>query len=174
MSQSSSPSPSMLSASYLRNDLTAGLVVFLAALPLCLGVASASGAPYFSGVLAGIVGGIVVGILSGSHTSVSGPSPGLTAIVLAQLAALGSLDAFLLAVVIAGLVQIALGVARAGFVAAFVPSSVIKGLLASIGLLLILKQTPHLLGWDADPEGDMSFFEPDSENTFSDLLRLVT
>ncbi|HET6327888.1 MAG TPA: SulP family inorganic anion transporter [Planctomycetaceae bacterium] len=174
MSQAPSSSLSLFSASNLRNDLTAGLVVFLAALPLCLGVASASGAPYFSGVLAGIVGGLVVGMLSGSHTSVSGPSPGLSAIVLAQLAALGSLDAFLFAVVVAGLVQIVLGIARAGFVAAFFPSSVIKGLLASIGLLLILKQTPHMLGWDADPEGDMSFFEPDSENTFSNLLRLVT
>jgi carbonic anhydrase len=172
MSQAQNPSLVKLSASNLRSDLTAGLVVFLAALPLCLGVASASSAPYFSGVLAGIVGGLVVGVLSGSHTSVSGPSPGLTAIVLAQLAALGSLDSFLLAVVVAGLIQIALGVARAGFVAAFFPSSVIKGLLASIGLLLILKQTPHMLGWDADPEGDMSFYQPDNENTFSNLWKL--
>jgi carbonic anhydrase/SulP family sulfate permease len=153
--------------------LIAGLVVFLAALPLCLGVASASGAPYFAGVLAGIVGGIVVGVLSGSHTSVSGPSPGLSAIVAAQLIALGSFEGFLLAVVVAGLVQIVLGLARAGFVAAFFPSSVIKGLLAAIGLLLILKQTPHLLGWDADPEGEMSFYQPDHENTFSDLWKML-
>jgi carbonic anhydrase len=173
MSQAQRPLLNLLSASTLRGDLTAGLVVFLAALPLCLGVASASSAPYFAGVLAGIVGGIVAGVLSGSHTSVSGPSPGLSAIVLAQLAALGSFHAFLLAVVIAGVIQIVLGVARAGFVAAFFPSSVIKGLLAAIGLLLILKQAPHLLGWDADPEGDMSFYQPDSENTFSELWKVA-
>ncbi|HEV3298131.1 MAG TPA: SulP family inorganic anion transporter [Planctomycetaceae bacterium] len=173
MSQTQRPSLSPLSASTLRGDLTAGLVVFLAALPLCLGVASASSAPYFAGVLAGIVGGIVAGALSGSHTSVSGPSPGLSAIVLAQLAALGSFHIFLMAVVVAGLVQIALGVARAGFVAAFFPSSVIKGLLAAIGLLLILKQAPHMLGWDADPEGDMAFFQPDNENTFSELWKVA-
>jgi len=173
MSQTQRPSLSPLSASTLRGDLTAGLVVFLAALPLCLGVASASSAPYFAGVLAGIVGGIVAGVLSGSHTSVSGPSPGLSAIVLAQLAALGSFHIFLMAVVVAGLVQIALGVARAGFVAAFFPSSVIKGLLAAIGLLLILKQAPHMLGWDADPEGDMAFLQPDNENTFSELWKVA-
>jgi carbonic anhydrase len=173
MSQSQRTTLSPLSAGTLRSDLTAGLVVFLAALPLCLGVASASNAPYFAGVLAGIVGGLVVGVLSGSHTSVSGPSPGLTAIVLAQMAVLGSFHAFLLAVVVAGVVQIALGVARAGFVAAFFPSSVIKGLLAAIGLLLILKQAPHMLGWDADPEGDMSFYQPDNENTFSELWQVA-
>jgi carbonic anhydrase len=179
MSQLQRPSLGTFTASNLRSDLTAGLVVFLAALPLCLGVALASKAPdvdvpLFSGVLAGIVGGLVVGVLSGSHTSVSGPSPGLSAIVVAQLIALGSFDTFLLAVVLAGLVQIALGVARAGFVAAFFPSSVIKGLLAAIGLLLIFKQTPHMLGWDADPEGEMSFYQPaDSENTFSDLWKVL-
>ncbi len=170
MSQVQRPSLKPLSPDTLKSDLVAGLVVFLAALPLCLGVASASNAPYFAGLLAGIVGGMVVGVLSGSHTSVSGPSPGLTAIVVAQLVAVGSFDAFLLAIVVAGLIQIALGVARAGFVAAFFPSSVIKGLLAAIGLLLILKQTPHLLGWDADPEGDMAFYQTaDDQNTFSDL-----
>jgi carbonic anhydrase/SulP family sulfate permease len=174
MSHVQPPSPSILSAANLGSDLVAGLVVFLAALPLCLGVASASSAPYFAGLLAGIVGGTVVGVLSGSHTSVTGPSPGLTAIVLAQLTALGSFDAFLLAVVVAGLIQIALGVARTGFVAAFFPSSVIKGLLAAIGLLLILKQTPHMLGWDADPEGEMSFYQSaDGENTFSELWRVI-
>jgi carbonic anhydrase len=173
MSQAQRPSLSLFSGSNVRSDLTAGLVVFLAALPLCLGVASASGAPYFAGVLAGIVGGLVVGLLSGSHTSVSGPSPGLSAIVAAQLMALGSFEVFLLAVVVAGLVQIVLGLARAGFVAAFFPSSVIKGLLAAIGLLLIFKQTPHLLGWDADPEGEMAFFQPDDENTFSDLWNVL-
>jgi len=111
----------------LPRDLTSGLVVFLVAVPLCLGIALASGAPLLSGVLAGIVGGILVGMLSGSHTSVSGPAAGLTAVVAAQIISLGSFPAFLLAVVLAGLIQIGLGLARAGFLAAFFPSSVIKG-----------------------------------------------
>ena len=120
-------------------------------------------------MLAGIVGGILVGLLSGSHTSVSGPAAGLTAVVAAQIASLGSFQAFLLAVVVAGLIQIGLGVARAGFIAAFFPSSVIKGLLAAIGVILILKQIPHVLGHDPDPEGEMAFHQPDHENTFSEL-----
>ncbi len=157
---------------FLR-DLTAGMVVFLVALPLCLGVALSSNAPLFSGVLAGIVGGILVGILSGSHTSVSGSSAGLTAIIVAQVAMLGSFEAFLLAIVIAGLIQIALGVAQTGFIAAFFPSSVIKGLLAAIGVLLILKQIPHLLGHDTDPEGDLDFLQPDHHNTFSEFAELL-
>lgn len=154
-------------------DLAAGLVVFLVALPLCLGVALASGAPLFSGVLAGIVGGIVVGLMSGSQTSISGPSPGSTAVVLAQIAILGSFPAFLLAVAIAGVIQIGLGLARAGFIAAFFPSGVIKGLLAAIGVILILKQIPHVLGHDPDPEGDMAFLQPDHRNTFSALVDMV-
>lgn len=154
----------------LVRDLTAGVVVFLVALPLCLGVALASNAPLLSGVLAGIVGGIVVGLLSGSHTSVSGPAAGLTAVVAAQIAQLGSFEAFLLAVVLAGLIQIGLGIARAGFLAAFFPSSVIKGLLAAIGIIIILKQIPHLVGHDPDPEGEMAFRQPDQENTFTELL----
>ena len=157
----------------LPRDLTSGLVVFLVALPLCLGVALASGAPLLSGVLAGIVGGILVGMLSGSHTSVSGPAAGLTAVVAAQIVALGSFPAFLLAVVLAGLIQIGLGLARAGFLAAFFPSSVIKGLLAAIGVILILKQIPHLFGHDPDPEGDLAFQQPDDENTFSELVRTI-
>jgi carbonic anhydrase len=175
MSQARPTSTNLFSPATLRYDLVSGLVVFLVALPLCLGVALASGVDLFAGVLSGIVGGIVIGIFSGSHTSVSGPSPGLTAIVIAQLLALhGSFEAFELAVVIAGVIQIALGLVRAGFLAAFFPSSVIKGMLAAIGLLLILKQAPHMLGWDADPEGDMSFDHPDGGgNTFTDLGRLV-
>src|ERR1700709_784261 len=113
----------------LPRDLTSGLVVFLLAVPLCLGIALASGAPLFSGVLAGIVGGILVGILSGSHASVSGPAAGVTAILAAQIASLGSFPTFLLAVFLAGLIQIALGVARAGSLSSFFPSGVIKGLL---------------------------------------------
>ena len=154
-------------------DLTAGLVVFLVALPLCLGVSLASGAPLFSGLLAGIVGGILVGLVSGSHTSVSGPAAGLTAVVAAQIVSLGSYQTFLLAVVLAGLIQIGLGLARAGFLASFFPSSVIKGLLAAIGIILILKQIPHVFGHDPDPEGDMAFQQPDQQNTFSEFVELV-
>lgn len=157
----------------IGRDLTAGLVVFFVALPLCLGVALACNAPLFSGLLAGIVGGILVGIISGSHTSVSGPSPAYIAIVAAQLVTLGSFDAFLLAVVIAGGIQCALGIVRAGFIAAFFPSSVIKGLLAAVGVLLILKQIPHMFGHDADPDGEMAFIQPDHENTFSELGELL-
>lgn len=160
---------SLFSPAFLSKDITASIVVFLVALPLCLGIALASGAPLFSGLLAGIIGGIVVGCLSGSHTSVSGPAAGLTAIVSVQIANLGSFDAFLLAVLIGGLIQVGLGLAKAGALSAFFPSSVIKGLLAAIGVILILKQIPHVLGHDTDPEGDMSFAQPDEHNTFSEL-----
>jgi len=153
----------------LPKDLTASIAVFLVALPLCLGIALASNAPLFSGLISGIVGGIVVGILSGSHKSVSGPAAGLTAIVAAQIAALGNFEAFLAAVVVAGVMQILMGTFRLGFIAAFFPLSVIKGLLAAIGLILILKQIPHVFGHDADVEGEMSFEQPDHENTFSEL-----
>jgi carbonic anhydrase/SulP family sulfate permease len=159
----------LLSPATLPRDLTAGIVVFLVAVPLCLGVPLASNAPLFSGVLAGIVGGILVGVVSGSQTSVSGPAAGLTTVVAAQIALLGSFRTFLLAVVMAGLIQIALGLARAGFIAAFFPSSVIKGLLAAIGVILILKQIPHVLGHDTDPEGDLTFQQVDQETTFSEL-----
>lgn len=157
----------------MPRDLTAGLVVFLVALPLCLGVALASGAPALSGALAGVIGGILVGSISQSHTSVSGPSPGSAAIVASLIAAL-DFPTFLLAVVIAGMIQSVLGIVRAGFVAAFFPTSVIKGLLAAIGVLLILKQIPHLLGHDADPQGDMAFIQPDKANTFSELGHMLS
>lgn len=152
-------------------DLRAGLVVFLVALPLCLGVALASKAPPISGLVAGIVGGIVVGLLSRSHTSVSGPAAGLTAVVAVQITELG-LGAFLLAVVVAGFFQIVLGLLRAGSLSAFFPSAVIKGLLAAIGILLILKQLPHLLGDDRVPEGSMAFQQEDQETTFSEIFSL--
>jgi carbonic anhydrase len=155
---------------YLRNDLPAGVVVFLVALPLCLGIALASNAPLASGLIAGVVGALVVGSLSGSHTSVTGPAAGLTAIVASQITHLGSFSAFLTAIVLAGFVQIGLGAARLGSVAAFFPSSVIKGLLAAIGLLLILKQAPHLLGHDPDPVGDLAFEQPDHRTTLSALF----
>ncbi len=159
-----------MSPSTLVADVKSGLVVFLVALPLCLGIALASGAPLLSGLLAGIVGGILVGLFSGSHTSVSGPAAGLSAVVLAQIASLGSFEIFLMAVILAGLIQIGLGVAKGGFIAAFFPTSVIKGLLAAIGVIIILKQIPHLVGHDPDPEGEMAFFQPDLETTFSELL----
>jgi MFS superfamily sulfate permease-like transporter/carbonic anhydrase len=127
-------------------DLTAGLVVFLVALPLCLGIAIASNADPFSGIVSGVIGGVVVGLLSGSHTSVSGPAAGLTAIVAAQISSLGNFETFLAAVVVAGAIQIGLGFSRAGFISAFVPSSVIKGLLSAIGLILIINQLPKLVG----------------------------
>ncbi len=157
----------------LYRDLSAAFVVFVVSLPLCLGIALASGAPLFSGILSGIIGGVLVGLLSGSQTSVSGPGNSMMAVAAAQIAALGSFESFLLAVVIAGGMQVALGIARAGSVSAFIPSSVIKGLLAAIGIILVMKQIPHLLGHDADPEGEMSFFQPDQETTFSELGNLL-
>jgi MFS superfamily sulfate permease-like transporter len=154
-----------------RHDLPAGVVVFFVAVPLCLGIALASGAPLFSGLLAGIVGGIVVGALSGSPLGVSGPAAGLAVIVFEAIQTLGSFSAFLLAVVLAGAFQIVLGIARAGILGYFFPSAVIKGMLSGIGILIILKQIPHAVGWDSDPEGDFSFFQPDGETTFSEILR---
>lgn len=160
----------LLSPKTVPRDVVAGLVVFLVALPLCLGVALASNAPLFSGILAGIIGGVLVGFLSGSSTSVAGPAAGLTAVVATQIGALGSFRAFLLAVVVAGVIQIVLGVARTGFIAEFFPSSVIKGLLAAIGVILILKQLPHVVGHDPDPLGDMAFNQADQRNTFSEIV----
>ncbi len=151
-------------------DLAAGLVVFLVAMPLCLGIAAASNAPVVSGVIAGVVGGIVVGLLSGSHTSIAGPAGGLIPIVAWQIQTLGSFNAFLMAGVIAGVLQIAMGLARLGFLASFAPTSVVKGLLAAIGIIVVLKQIPHVLGHDTDPEGEMSFFQVDKQNTFTELV----
>lgn len=167
----STPGPNPRSRPALVADLSSGLVVFLVALPLCLGIALASNAPLFSGLISGIIGGLVVGALSKSHTSVSGPAAGLTAVVAAQIVVLGSFEAFLVAVALAGVLQIALGLIRAGAIADFVPSSVIKGLLAAIGLILILKQFPHLLGRDVNPLGLLAFEEPDHENTLSEVFR---
>ncbi|HRE37572.1 MAG TPA: SulP family inorganic anion transporter [Chitinophagaceae bacterium] len=138
----------------LPNDFAASIVVFLVALPLCLGIALASNAPLFSGLIAGIIGGIVIGLASRSHLSVSGPAAGLSAIVAGAIALLPSFEAFLLAVVIAGIFQIALGFAKSGIIGDYVPNSVIKGMLAAIGLILILNQVPHLLGDDSHFESD--------------------
>jgi MFS superfamily sulfate permease-like transporter len=153
----------------LKADLPASLVVFLVALPLCLGIAVASGAPPLSGLIAGIIGGIVIGALSGSHISVSGPAAGLTVIVLTAQKDLGSFELFVAAVVVAGVIQVVLGLLKAGMVGYYFPNSVIKGMLAAIGLILILKQIPHGLGWDKDAMGDEAFFQPDQQNTFSEI-----
>ncbi|WP_339792493.1 MAG: SulP family inorganic anion transporter [Imperialibacter sp.] len=155
---------------HFKYDGPAGLVVFLVALPLCLGIALASGAPLFSGVIAGIVGGLVVASFSGSQLAVSGPAAGLTIIVLNAIDDLGSFESFLLAVVIAGAIQLLLGFLKAGVIGNFFPSAVIKGMLAAIGLILILKQIPHAFGYDSDPEGDIEFFQPDGQNTFTEIF----
>lgn len=198
---------SKINFSTLKNDLPAGLVVFLVALPLCLGIALASGAPLFAGVIAGVVGGIVVGIVSGSPLGVSGPAAGLTTIVLAAIvsfkpeflqmgidpatfpaeaAKLGmslpdyeammeservvaGFRIFLVSVVLAGVIQVVLGLVRAGIIGYYFPSSVIKGMLAAIGLILILKQIPHALGFDKDLVGDEEFLQKDKHNSFSEI-----
>lgn len=150
----------------IKNDLPASLVVFFVALPLCLGIALASGAPLFAGIIAGIVGGIIVGSASGSSLGVSGPAAGLAVIVLNSIQSLGDYQLFLAAVVVAGLIQLALGFLKAGFIAYFFPSSVIKGMLSGIGILIIIKQIPHALGYDKDVEGDFSFAQITGENSF--------
>jgi MFS superfamily sulfate permease-like transporter len=142
------------------------------ALPLCLGIALASGAPLFSGIISGVVGGIVVGYLSQSHLSVSGPAAGLTAIVLTAITDLGSFNAFLLAVLIAGIIQLILGFVKAGTISNYFPNNVIEGMLAGIGVIIILKQIPHAFGYDPDFEGDESFFQPDGQNTFSEIFHV--
>jgi MFS superfamily sulfate permease-like transporter len=157
----------------IRHDLPSAVVVFLVALPLCLGIALGSNAPLFSGIIAGIVGGIVIGALSGSQLSVSGPAAGLTAVVIVAIGKLPTFETFLLAVVICGVFQIILGFLKAGILGDYVPNCVIKGMLAAIGLILILKQFPHLVGYDASFEGDESFIQKDNDNTFSSLGRAL-
>ncbi|WBL25865.1 SulP family inorganic anion transporter [Zunongwangia sp. HGR-M22] len=157
---------------YLNKDLPASLVVFFVALPLCLGIALASGAPAFSGLIAGIIGGVIVGSISGSQLGVSGPAAGLAVIVLTAIASLG-FQSFLVAVVIGGAIQILLGIFKAGVIGYYFPSSVIKGMLAGIGIIIFLKQIPHAFGYDGDYEGDFSFFQPDGENTFSELINML-
>jgi MFS superfamily sulfate permease-like transporter len=160
---------------YIKNDLPASIVVFFVALPLCLGIALASGAPLFSGLIAGIIGGVVVGVLSDSQIGVSGPAAGLAAIVLAAIVTLGGLEnggyeKFLVAVVLGGVIQILLGVLRAGIIAYFFPSSVIKGMLTGIGIIIILKQIPYFFGMDKNPSGDFSFLQVEWNNLVSGLL----
>ena len=158
---------------YLKNDLPASIVVFFVALPLCLGIALASGAPLFSGLIAGIIGGIVVGSLSGSNIGVSGPAAGLAAIVLTAIGALGGYQNFLVAVVIGGAIQLLLGFLRAGIIGYYFPSSVIRGMLTGIGIIIILKQIPHFFGMDEDPQGDFAFLQIDGENTLTELLKAI-
>lgn len=156
----------------IKNDLPASIVVFFVALPLCLGIALASGAPLFSGVIAGIIGGIVVGALSGSKIGVSGPAAGLAAIVLTAIGSLGGYENFLVAVVLGGIIQIVFSILKAGIIGYYFPSSVIKGMLTGIGIIIILKQIPHFFGYDSEPEGADSFIETTGENSFSSLLQI--
>ncbi len=157
----------------LKSDVPASIVVFFVALPLCLGIALASDAPLFSGLIAGIVGGIVVGLLSGSQIGVSGPAAGLAAIVALAITSLGSWENFLVAVVLGGAIQIVFGLLRLGIIAYYFPFSVIKGMLTGIGIIIILKQIPHFFGYDIEPEGADSFIEPSGENTFSAILSAI-
>ena len=157
----------------LRADLPASIVVVFVAVPLCLGIALASGAPLFAGLIAGVIGGIVVGTISGSPLGGSGPAAGLTVIVLSAIDTLGSFQTFLLAVVLAGVIQIVLGLLRAGMLGYFFPSSVIKGMLAGIGVIIVLKQIPHAFGYDANPEGELAFQQPDGETTFTAFVRML-
>ncbi len=158
---------------HIKNDIPASVVVFFVALPLCLGIALASGAPLFSGLIAGIIGGILVGGLSGSKIGVSGPAAGLAAIVLTAIGTLGGYENFLVAVVLGGVIQLIFGFLKAGIIGYYFPSSVIKGMLTGIGIIIILKQIPHFFGYDADPEGDFAFFQVDGQNTFSEILNTV-
>lgn len=155
---------------HLKSDFPSGLVVFLVALPLCLGIALASGAPPLSGIIAGIIGGIVVGSLSKSQISVSGPAAGLTAIVLTAIGDFGAFDIFLVSVIVAGVIQLLLGFLKAGMISNYFPNNVIEGMLAGIGVIIISKQIPHALGFDTDFEGDQAFREIDGSNTFSTIV----
>ena len=156
---------------HARNDIPAGIVVFLVALPLCLGIALASGAPFFSGIISGIIGGIVIGTLSGSRLSVSGPAAGLAALVLAAITNIGDFRLFLCAVVIAGILQALMSVARLGGIANYFPSSVIKGMLTSIGILIIAKQIPHMFGYDKNQKGELTELMPFGDEDWHELLQ---
>jgi len=159
--------------SKIKYDLPASIVVFLVAVPLCLGIALASGAPLFSGIIAGIIGGIVVSLISGSPLGVSGPAAGLAVIVLAAINEFPTYEIFLLTVVLAGVIQIVLGAIKAGVIGYYFPSSVIKGMLSGIGIIIILKQIPHAVGYDKDYEGDLSYSQPDGQTTFSEIINMM-
>lgn len=157
-----------------KNDIPAGIIVFFVALPLCLGIALASGASPFAGIIAGVIGGIIVGSISGSALGVSGPAAGLAAIVLVAIGSLGGYQNFLVAVVLAGLIQIALGFARAGVIGNYFPSSVIKGMLTGIGIIIIMKQIPHFFGYDGSPESDWGLFEISDTDAFVEMAKGVS
>ncbi len=160
-----------LKTNTLKSDIPAGLVVFLVALPLCLGISLASNAPFFSGLISGIIGGIVIGTLSGSRLSVSGPAAGLAALVASAITNIGAFDLFLCAVLIAGILQLLMSVARLGGIANYFPSSVIKGLLTSIGILIIAKQIPHAVGYDRDEKGNLTELFPFGNENLHELLQ---
>jgi len=155
---------------HLKDDIPAGIVVFLVALPLCLGIALASGAPLFSGLIGGLIGGLVVSWLSGSQLAVTGPAAGLTVIVFNAIETLGSFQGLLVACVLAGIMQLVLGFLRAGIIGAFFPSAVIEGMLAAIGLILIIKQIPHATGYHTSYEGDESYMKETAESSFIDFF----
>ena len=157
--------------SIISGDWKSGIAVFLVALPLFLGIALASGAPLMAGLIAGIIGGVVVTLISGSELSVSGPAAGLTIIVANAIVTLGSFQGFLVAVILAGLIQVVLGVLKLGKIGSFFPSSVIRGMLVAIGIVIILKQIPHAIGDDLDFIGEFEFTQSsDGQNTFSEIL----
>jgi carbonic anhydrase len=153
----------------LKQNIPSAIVVFLVALPLCLGIAFAQGASPLAGIITGVIGGIVVGAFGASHIAVAGPSAGLTLVVLGALADLGGFPVLSLAIIIAGVLQIGLAFLKFGLFSKFIPGSVIRGLLAAVGIIIILKQIPHLFGYDSDFVGDMEFIQPDGHNTFSEL-----
>jgi len=163
----------MLSTKESLKDIQAGVVVFLVAVPLCLGIALAQNAPPFSGIISGIIGGSIVMLISGAKYSISGPTAGMTAILVSSIKELGGFELVLTSICIAGLFQILFGILKVGIIGYYFPSSVIKGMLSAIGIILIIKQIPHLIGYDVDPEGNMSFFQDDGKNTFSELIHMV-
>ncbi|MDZ7845391.1 MAG: SulP family inorganic anion transporter [Owenweeksia sp.] len=156
----------------LSADIPASIVVFLVAMPLCLGIALASGAPLFSGLIAGMIGGIVIGSLSGSSLGVSGPAAGLAVIVFDIINSLG-FETLLVVVVLAGIIQLILGFLKGGVIGYYFPTSVIMGMLSGIGIIIFMKQIPHAFGYDGDPEGDMAFQQVDGETTFSELINMM-
>lgn len=158
---------------HIKSDFPASVVVFFVALPLCLGIALASGAPLFAGLISGIIGGVVVGALSGSTVGVSGPAAGLAAIVLTAIGTLGGYENFLVAVVLGGVIQLLFGLLKAGVIGYYFPSSVIKGMLSGIGIIIILKQIPNFFGYDEESAWDLTFFEIDGGNTFSELFQII-
>ena len=163
----------MISIKESLQNIQSGVVVFLVAVPLCLGIAIAQNAPPFSGIISGIIGGSIVMLISGAKYSISGPTAGMTAIMISSIKELGTFELILTSICLAGIFQIIFGVLKVGLVGYYFPSSVIKGMLSAIGIILIIKQIPHLVGYDVDPEGDMSFFQDDGKNTFSELIHML-